>query len=298
MSDSKGELFSRVYLDRGAPTQDNMRFRLRMFGYLEMARGTDWYALSKSIKMSGGFDILGTNAGFKKFFLESPVVDVLDFITLHWRDLGGGVDYLARDGHSSTWLMFVRKALVEENLGYRLDDACGVHYFVDEEFSRNRISALQMLDAAPLAAVCAAFETAHRYLDPGSRDTKASVRSAFEALESLARLMFPDQKNLNRWVVENKLKPTALAAAKDETEKKAVASAFDGLADVIDGIHLYRHGQPVAEMDAPSLELTVFYLSLTAAALRWMAWLRGHPAMLDPVGDAVARALAAPSQGR
>lgn len=266
---NEGELFSRTYLRTGVPTQDSMRFRNRLYGQMQLnhSRDSSWYEVAQALRQSGGLDIQGSFGGFRTFLLQSPIQDILDFVTLYWRRAGGDTAY---DSRPEKWRSFVSTALKEENLGYRLDGKCGVHYFVDEEFERNRVSALSALDAPPLRAARTALEEAHRYLDPGSRDTKTSVRSAFEALEIVVRLMFPEQKNLNKWLVENKLKPLAVGAAKDETEAKAVSLTFDGLAQMIDGLHIYRHGQPVVEPAAPTLDFAVFTLSSIAAALRWI----------------------------
>ena len=88
-----------------------------------------------------------------------------------------------------------------------------------------------------------AFEQSHSYLDSNPPDTKAAVRSSFESLEILARLIDPASRNLNRWMVENKLKPMILAGAINATEGAMLEKAMDGLAQFVDGIHLFRHGQ-------------------------------------------------------
>jgi hypothetical protein len=171
---------------------------------------------------------------------------------------------------ADAWHAFVVRTLREENMAYILDENCGVHFRVDEEFERNRVSALKCLDAPRYASVLAAFESAHNYLDAQPPDTKASVRSAFESIEILARLMCPESKNLNKWMVENKLKPIALTHSSDATESITINKVFDGLAVLIDGLHNYRHGQAVQQPVAPSLALAVYVISAIAAAIRWL----------------------------
>lgn len=155
-------------------------------------------------------------------------------------------------------------------MAYTLDEKCGVHFFVDEEFERNRVTALSCLTSARYSAVRVAFEQAHSYLDAQPSDTKASVRAAFEAVEILARLMDSQSKNLNKWMVENKLKPLALAQASDPTESAVVEKLFDGLALAVDGLHNYRHGQGSEQPVAPSLTVSVYVVSTVAATLRWL----------------------------
>lgn len=155
-------------------------------------------------------------------------------------------------------------------MAYSVDAKCGVHFVVDEEFERNRVSALQCLDAGRYAGARAAFEAAHSYLDATPTDTKASVRSAFEALEIVARLIEPPSKNLNKWLVENKLMPLAQGLAKDDIEKATIAGLFEGIGRLVDGLHNYRHGQGAEQPIAPSLPMAVYVLSSVAATLRWL----------------------------
>lgn len=266
-----GELFSRVYLERGVPLQDSIRFRNRLDAYVG-GHVADHRDLSAFLQREAGLIVQYRGYyDFTALFAKDPIEHVLDTITLIWRyfraqELVRG--YSAKS--SGNWHTFVSRVLREENMGYRLDEQCGVHYFVDEEFERNRVSALSCLSAARYTGVRTAFEQAHAYLDAQPADTKASVRSAFEALEILARLMDPTSKNLNKRMVENKLKPLAVANAVDATEEKTISSIFDGLAQVVDGLHNYRHGQPAEEPVAPSMTMAVYVLSTVAATLRWL----------------------------
>ncbi|MBW8327764.1 MAG: hypothetical protein K0M48_00935 [Thiobacillus sp.] len=265
-----GELFSRVYLERGAPLQDSARFRNRLYAYLQTNCNNELARIAAHIKQEGGLIIrYGYYAyEFTEFFTEERIEHVLDAITLIWKYFD--LTYTGNRRVAGGWYAFVSRALREENMSYRLDDRCGVHYFVDEEFERNRVSALSCLSAARYAGIKTAFEAAHGYLDAQPADTKASVRSAFEALEILARLMDPASKNLNKWMVENKLKPLALAGAAEATEQVTVSKLFDGLAQAVDGLQNYRHGQPTEEPVAPSMTMAVYALSTIAAALRWL----------------------------
>jgi hypothetical protein len=65
---------------------------------------------------------------------------------------------------------------------------------------------------------------AHSYLDAQPPDAKACVRSMFEALAILARLMEPDSQRLNRQLVE-KLKVSATWLLLDAIEVKALRMA-------------------------------------------------------------------------
>jgi hypothetical protein len=83
--------------------------------------------------------------------------------------------------------------------------------------------------------------------------------------------MDPASRNLNKYMVENKLKALALAGVTGPSEADTVSKLFDGLAQMVDGLHNYRHGQATEEPLAPSLTLAVYVISIVAAALRWLS---------------------------
>lgn len=128
--------------------------------------------------------------------------DILDSITII-------SNYFEKFGNSSIkWNEFVSKVFRDENLGYRLDKKGGVHFYIDEEFERNRFSTLLMIDKQKYVAVHSAYEDAYRHFDSNPVDTKAAVRSLFESLEILVKQMVVTQ-NLNKRIVENDLKTNA-----------------------------------------------------------------------------------------
>jgi len=291
MGDSEpkaGELFIRQYIDRGAPTQDSVLLRNRLDGYLQANHYAEYAKLASYLRQEGGL-VIGTfysdkhNTAFfnfNQFFTGSPIELVLSAITLVWRYLKANHQQpVTRQDRSigyiypkaSAWRDFVNRSLREENVGYVADAECGIHFFVDEEFERNRASALACLSSPRHAAVRTAFEQSHFYLDSSPPDTKAAVRSSFESLEILARLIDPASKNLNRWMVENKLKPLILANAINSTEGAMLEKAMDGLAQFVDGIHSFRHGQGTHDPVAPSLPTAVYVAASTGAALRLLA---------------------------
>lgn len=262
-----GNRFSQIYLERGNPTKDSERLRVRLSGYIWNHLRSYESGLTDLLRLEVGVNV--SNFGsLSSFVHKGQMRDVLDSITFLFA--------LARiDGEeleAQDWKTFVARAFREENVGYRLDDECVVHYHVDEEFERNRVSALALLDSASLANVRAAFEDAYRHLDSSPPDTKAAVRSIFESVEVLARLIVPEAKNLYRKLAETTLKEKCLVVSgADATEQKTLAGLFDSLGEWVDALHNYRHGQPEAEPVAPSEELAVYALSTGAAHLRMLA---------------------------
>lgn len=220
---------------------------------------------------------LGVGYNFTQFFTKTRIELVLSAITFTLRkkypqqiSLRFNPKTEIQYPRADAWHAFVARGLREQNMAYSLDNECGVHYFVDEEFETNRGSTLKSLEAPRYSGVRTAFEAAHRYLDTQPPDTKASVRSTFESIEILARLMNPERKNLNKWQVTNKLKPLAQAATTDATETDTIGKLFDGFAQWVDGLQNYRHGQGVEQAIAPSLTLAVYVISTGAAILRWL----------------------------
>jgi hypothetical protein len=176
-------------------------------------------------------------------------------------------DYTHND---KEWMNFVERVFKEENLGYKLDSKCGVHYFVDEEFERNRFSALSGLMKPQYAGIRAAYEDAYRYMDSIPADSKAAVRAMFEAIEILVKQMV-QTNNLNKYSVEKLLKDKCMPLYSDnEISQKVLSQMFDGFAQWVDAIHNYRHGQPNDEPVAPTEDMCIYILSSGSSFLRWL----------------------------
>jgi hypothetical protein len=264
----EGKRFSLLYLERGAPLRDSQRFRNRLSAYFVEQLNDHRWDIENLIKQETGAKVSwrdGPDIG--SFFEKAEVRDVLDTITVVYQ-------FLAKDTFSTKalyWKAFVARVLNEESLGYQLDSKCGVHYFIDQEFERNRFSTLQALDDPKYSGVRDAYEAAYRHMDSNPADTKAAVRSMFESLEILVRLMVPTARNLNKRLVENTLKQECLKQYSTEpTALNVVSELFDGFADWVNGLHNYRHGQPSEQPVAPSEEVAVYVLSSGTAFLRWL----------------------------
>ncbi len=267
---NQGKRFSQVYLERGAPARDSQRFRNRLSAYYSEHLSTNFRdRIRNAMQQEAGIEVPWINNwGYdvSAVFKKGDLRDVLDSITIVYRQLAPAWPHLA-----DRWKEFVERALREENVGYTLDEKCGVHYFIDEEFERNRVSTLSVLDSPRYKAVRAAFEDAYRHLDSDPRDTKAAVRSIFESLEILTKQMV-ETKNLNRWVVENTLKEKCLSQVTGGTTELAVVTGlFSSIADWVDALHNYRHGQATEEPISPTDELAIHIISSGSAHIRWIA---------------------------
>jgi hypothetical protein len=159
----------------------------------------------------------------------------------------------------------------EENVGYWIDEEGGVHYRPDEEFQRARISTVAGLQTARYGAVRDAFEDALGHLD--RQDGKGAIRSSFEAVETLAKLMAGDRKiaRLGPSEVDRVLKPLAQNLYDTGTpERQAARAMLSSMSDWINAAQPYRHGQRTEEPAPPPLELSVAMVSAGAGYLRWL----------------------------
>lgn len=272
----RGQRFTHVYLDRSVPLGDDELFRRRLGGYC-FSNFYDWrHELADYVKQEIGISVPFQNhlRDWEGLFVSVKIHHALDLVTIIWRYLS---EFDSRrmaianvSNEADKWLEFVRRVFQENNLHYTVDSLGGVHFLVDQEFEFNRLSTLRCLEAPRFAGVRSAFEASQRYLDGQPPDTKAAVRSAFEAVEILARLMV-DTKNLNKWLVLNELLPIARQVySHDPAATATVQGLFAGFAEWVDAIHNYRHGQRTEDPVAPPLNVAVHILSSGASYLRWL----------------------------
>lgn len=266
-----GERFSHVYVARGTPTRDSQRFRYRLgafcYEYLHDYRNAFATIISREL---GVYEFWAGSWSIREFFMRAELRDVLDLITLIWRELMR----MRQQQLSGRWLEFVERTLEEENLGYRVDASAGVHYFVDEEFEQNRVATIERLASSRYAAVLSEFESAHQKLDEHPSDTKGAVRAAFEAVEILSKLMVGENRmrRLTAHEINNHLRPIVEDAYEEEAVALTAANKFlDGLIGWVSSIHEYRHGQEVQEPAPPPPGLAVAMVSSGATYLRWLA---------------------------
>jgi hypothetical protein len=157
----EGTRFSLLYLERSTPARDSKRFRNRLAAYYwDNLHKYYEHEIYKIINLETGAEVPWAGMGYSisDFFKKNELRDVLDSITLIY-------NVLPNNYNSADWKKFVERVFKEENIGYKLDAKCVVHYFVDEEFERNRFSVLSMLSKTRYAGIRAAYEDAYRYMD-------------------------------------------------------------------------------------------------------------------------------------
>ena len=237
--------------------------RRRLQSYLQRVFDFALDELLEEVEVQSGFDV--GNAYVMRNFLESaPIFDVLDFITHAYGSMALP--------QAMAWRDFVESVFRDEHVAYTVDSECGVHPYVDQEFQRNKQSALAVLSAPHFASVEAALSDAFRHMDGPEPETKAAIRSIFEAVEVMAKLIVPSAARLNKNLALQQLPQACLKGyVGGATEKKVLEGLFVGLAHWADALQDFRHGQADATPSKPSETLAVYAVSSGCAHLRWLA---------------------------
>ncbi len=139
---------------------------------------------------------------------------------------------------------------------------------MDEEFQRNRISTLALLDGPRFTAVKTAFDQSFQYLET---DTKSAVRYMYEALEILCRLFKPGAPRLSEQLVRDLHKQyESLYLATDTAGRTTFNAVMEAIVKWVIGLQVQRHGQPTISPLEPDADLCVHILSTGSAHIRWL----------------------------
>jgi len=269
--EDSGALFSRAYLRSSTSQRDSARFRTRLYARFDKVLSSDeaakFYDFVKSelgVSIPSGAFALD----YRRFFEEGELRDVLDAVSLVWLILGIG----HRSETAKNWLAFVTRVFQEENLGYVVNEHGAVRYLVDQEFERTRFAVIEGLGVPRYKAVRVAVEEAFKKLDAEPFDTKTAVRSMFEAVETLCKVLGDHNDDLDERMVQKRIKPIVgrVYGAMDASAQSFSEQTIEGFIKWVNAGHRYRHGQNTGEPHDPPLELTVAFLSQGAAHIRFL----------------------------
>lgn len=265
MSGVEGRRFSRNYVDRGPPTSDSARMRLRIAAVFNDFVTTEF---DDYVKLKFGIEgPMYTRAhNWEEWFNKLSLVDFLDVITL-FAEFQKKHPY----GRPGPWVANVRAVLSEENVRYRIDDLGGVHFSVDGEFEHNQVSALSALSAPRYRAASAHFDAAQSALDQVPPRTRDAIRQIFDSVETIFKLMFPAESRLGAAEITKKLKPIIQDRAISAPEKDAAGRIIEAFKEWTNGAHQYRHAAGGQEPDNPPIEFAVLNVSMGASFARWLA---------------------------
>jgi hypothetical protein len=261
-----GKRFSHVYLERGTPTPDSARFRrrlLRAFYEVNTDR-IDFHGVLEG-ELGVHIDYAGYGYDWDSFFTTAALRDVLDAITIVYGKLHSG-------GYTKAkfWRETAARIISEENLGYSVDAAAGIHLGVDEEFEHNRAATIASLGNPRYTSALDSFERGLRALDEHPPDTRTAIQRVFESCETVFRLILGKKvSRLGSTEIESGLKPL-LKDFFAGSSLNAANMMCNSFADWVNGAHQYRHAKGVEAPEAPPVGLTILMVSLGASFLRWL----------------------------
>lgn len=259
----EGKRFSHAYLVRSEPTSDSARMRKRLA--VIASNFPDEYGLTTTLEMELGISV----SGWSSFYLKSELRDVLDSVTVIYRDLYGRG---GRPMPSGAWTALVNRIFREENVPYLVGSNGGVHYSHDAEFSHNISSTIAAIQGPRYKNIQVEFAQVQGALDAVPPNGKDAVRKTFTALEGMFRLMFPRAPRLGTAEARSNISPLiASVYGVRATDQRAAEKMLASFADWIDAAHFYRHEHGQAEVAQPQIGLAIGIVSTGAAYLRWLA---------------------------
>ena len=270
-----GQLFSHTYRNRGEPTQDSGKFRLRLGAYLNSNKNVfDRSIVSIEIEVGVRIDSGKIPVGWRSFATATRISDLLDCLTVIYR--GKPTREMIRFSSSAEelssfydkYVEFINRLFDEENLSYVMDELGGVHYRIDEDFDRQRISIVSGLSGSKYSSAKSAVEDAFEAITRSTPDTLTAVRRVFDAVENVFKIMF-GQSRIGVTEIGRCLKP-ALGRVFENQEANAAKLQADAMGAWVSALHQYRHAPNTPDSDPPSLDLAVSLLSSGVSYLRWL----------------------------
>jgi len=272
VSGMPGERFSRLYVHARDLTQDSDRARYRIAALFRETLFKDHAErLAVYISREVGVPVLGSGHGYlsrwNQFICKCRTRDFLDTVTLVYRYLFWHVG----EEVAHWWRDVVRQIFAEEHLAYQIDDVCGAHPAIDQEFQRNIVSAVAALQSHRYQNVSQLIETVstHLYADPPNY--KQAWRATLSAVEGLFGLMFPYAR-LTADEIERRLLPVVQGAYEtDSIAQKAARAMLTGFQEWVEASVMYRHQPGVADAPQPPADIAILAISHGASLLRWLA---------------------------
>ena len=271
----EGQRFSLLYLQKDDVLKDCPRMRRRVARVISDCLGHQNRRVlaAKFLEAELGIGVTGVNGygvymNLERFLGNCSLADFLDSVTLVYqfaRRKGWGP--LFRDYQDS-----ISRIFRECNVGYRLDDQCGVHPFVDAAFENSRANAIAGVGGDRFAAARAHLEQIEHALMGDPPDNRQAIRSVFDAAENIFKMTFAGVTHLNNAAIRDNLRPAIENKYADRpTVKNAMLKLCDGFKNWVEAAHFYRHADNQPDPAQPPSELTVLLISQGYGWVRWLA---------------------------
>jgi hypothetical protein len=275
-----GERFTHLYLRPPERVQDSDRARHRVGAlFREGIFANHAERLAPFLSREIGVSLPGEGkhaSQWSEFIRDCRTPDFLDTITVIYRYLF----WHANEEMAQWWRDAVRQIFAEENLAYTIDDAGGVHPAVDQEFQRNIVSAIGVLQSPRYRNIGQLVESAFAHLRSEPPNYKHAWRAMFSAVEALFGLAFPYVR-LSGDEIERRLLPVISGAHEADAAAQAAARAMvKSFQSWVEASDVYRHQPGDAEVPQPPADMAILAISQGASLVRWLASLdearQGH----------------------
>lgn len=259
-----GKRFTAVYRERGAPTDDSIKFRNRVAHKIHHV--VDDYSVIKALRAETGWSITsaGGSAWWVKFIADLSRDQLLDFLTT----VTDALYEVGLNAEAAEYIAFVQRSLDEENLGFVMDDEGGVHYRIDEAFQDGRIAAIAVLGLPNSVAAKLAFEDAQRALTGHPSDTLLAVRRAFDAVENLFKIRYGTSR---LGASEIKSAMSKIGDGKGGRTGDAARRLNAAFGEWVNACHQYRHAPGEPDPSPPPRWLAVALVDGAATYIRYLA---------------------------
>jgi hypothetical protein len=268
-----GERFSSLYVRLGDPASDSVRARHRIGALLgEVVINGHIERLAAYLERNLGLQIPGNGqypSQWQQFIRDSQTTDFLDTVTMVYRYFFWHLNESA----ANCWRDAVRQIFNEENLGYEIDDAGGLHPRVDREFQRNLASAVAGLQSERYKKVRELIGISSNNLCADPPNYRQAWRAMLSAVDVLFGLMFP-HVGLSRDELERHLQSVVERTYEgDPTAQKAAQKMVAAFGEWVEASQSYRHQPGAAESPHPPGDIAILSISHGASLMRWLAGL-------------------------
>lgn len=278
MSDGQkpiGQRFSQIYLRPPELLPDSERARRRIGHLIAEYMDKDSFGVVLARKL--GIPVphnYSYSSSWPGIIAKMELRDFLDSITVLYGSLQNKFQAEKSRILRGRFLQGAREIFREENVGYWIDDECGVHLKVDAAFEGERASLILGLESARYNNVRSNVDATFQALDETPADYKRAVRSIFSAAEGLFKLTFKKPQQMNSGEIQTHLKPAIdRIYASDVYALRCSQKQCESLRDWVDGAHFYRHEAGSAEPSPPPPETAILMVSQGMAYIRWLAFI-------------------------
>ncbi|TPK57343.1 hypothetical protein FJ546_27340 [Mesorhizobium sp. B2-4-19] len=260
-----GGIFRRNYIREPVLLPDSERMRRRFFMMFMDGGDLQRHEFAELMERVLGVDY-PTRLGdyqHRKFWMEYDIADVLSALT-YWYRMNDESMLIRRE---------VQVIFKEEQVRYRVDDKCGVHFFVDEEFEHAVQASIAGLADPQYKSALHAFQSAIANLGVANQSGKRLIRDIFEAVESafLTVIKQPKIDRVSDTAIDTYFRPILLQRYASWVDAGVISdrvlNVFKAWVKVG---HYYRHGSPLDQIHEPPLDFAIAVASEGMAILRYI----------------------------